>query len=381
MVKRIVWAILLVMSILLVWVGLAQQPATPVHQTTKHLAQGQASQMPLYTEKRLRINLARYPQLRAGIQRMIPMPGLQGAWALAKNKSATASHRLIKTVAFDPQGITTSQNEIFVSAYDHNNKANSVIYVLNKWTGQYIKTLSLQFQDHAGGVAYDPDRQMLWVTGHDGKDSMLYGITQAQIDQYDIRSRLPISYQQVFQITTETNNSTMMYANNALWVGYFTKRGLGNIQELPFGKDASGNLTLGQSAGDQDESIVAATKVYASVGQLQGLTANQRHVLMTSSFGNVDGKLVRYDREAGDKFAKGVSVTMPPYLEAVSYDGDTNRFYMIFESATPVYRVKTKAVVDRILYVDNDVFKTGVTPFTPLLQPEFMDLTRPKTIK
>ena len=48
MVKRIVWAILLVMSILLVWVGLAQQPATPVHQTTKHLAQGQASQMPLY---------------------------------------------------------------------------------------------------------------------------------------------------------------------------------------------------------------------------------------------------------------------------------------------------------------------------------------------
>lgn len=79
MVKRIVWAILLVMSILLVWMGLAQQPATPVHQTTKHLAQGQASQMPLYTEKRLRINLARYPQLRAGIQRMIPMPGLQGA--------------------------------------------------------------------------------------------------------------------------------------------------------------------------------------------------------------------------------------------------------------------------------------------------------------
>ncbi|WP_224228482.1 hypothetical protein [Weissella cibaria] len=161
----------------------------------------------------------------------------------------------------------------------------------------------------------------------------------------------------------------------------FHQTGLGNIQELPFGKDASGNLTLGQSAGEQDESIVAATKVYASVGQLQGLTANQRHVLMTSSFGNVDGKLVRYDREAGDKFTKGVSVTMPPYLEAVSYDGDTNRFYMIFESATPVYRVKTKAVVDRILYVDNDVFKTGVTPFTPLLQPEFMDLTRPKTIK
>ncbi|WP_167711151.1 hypothetical protein [Weissella cibaria] len=45
---------------------------------------------------------------------------------------------------------------------------------------------------------------------------------------------------------------------------------------------------------------------------------------------------------------------MPPYLEAVLYDGDTNRFYMIFESATP---------------------------FTPLLQPEFMDLTRPRTIK
>ena len=69
---------------------------------------------------------------------------------------------------------------------------------------------------------------------------------------------------------------------------------------------------------------------------------------MTSSFGNVDGKLVQYDREAGDKFTKGGSVTMPPYLEAVLYDGDTNRFYMIFESATP---------------------------FTPLLQPEFMDIS------
>lgn len=37
--------------------------ATPVHQITKHLAKGQASQTPLYTENRLRTNLARPPKI------------------------------------------------------------------------------------------------------------------------------------------------------------------------------------------------------------------------------------------------------------------------------------------------------------------------------
>ena len=83
--------------------------------------------------------------------------------------------------------------------------------MLNKWTGRYIKTLVLQYQDHAGGISYDPDHQLLWVAGHNGKDSVLYGIAQTDIDSYDIRSKLPIGYQQDFTLKAAINASTVAY--------------------------------------------------------------------------------------------------------------------------------------------------------------------------
>lgn len=79
------------------------------------------------------------------MQYAIALPGLQGAWSLKAGQASVDKHQLIKVDTLDPQGIAVGRNEIFISAYDHAHKANSVIYVLNKWTGRYIKTLVLQY--------------------------------------------------------------------------------------------------------------------------------------------------------------------------------------------------------------------------------------------
>ncbi|WP_349430080.1 hypothetical protein [Weissella confusa] len=374
----IILSVLIIMGAFIFWGLTTHQHISSDLNTVKSddvkVPYGGASQKPLYSDKDFLNRMSPYPVMHDDLQYAIALPGLQGAWSLKAGQASVDKHQLIKVDTLDPQGIAVSRNEIFVSAYDHAHKANSVIYVLNKWTGRYIKTLVLQYQDHAGGISYDSDHQLLWVAGHNGKDSVLYGIAQADIDSYDIRSKLPIGYQQDFTLKTAINASTVAYYDGALWVGYFTRAGLGNVQKFAINGDSNATLMVGQPVGDKDPSIVAGNKLYESVPELQGISANSNHVMITSSFSNADSKLVRFNKGDDGKMTNGMYVTMPPFLEGVNYDGDTDRFYALFESATPVYRIKTKAVVDRIVYIDPKTFNKYALPYKELRNSLGMDL-------
>lgn len=51
-----------------------------------------------------------------------------------------------------PQGITVAGKYILITAYDGAHKHASVIYVLDKKTGNYIKTVQVKGKPHLGGL-------------------------------------------------------------------------------------------------------------------------------------------------------------------------------------------------------------------------------------
>jgi hypothetical protein len=350
---------------------LPDSPAAIIfHRQTGTFKKGGASQDVLYSDDKFVAAMAPYKALTEGLREANAIPGLQGAWSLQNNANPTAKRNLIKVDTFDPQGLAVGGGKIYISAYDHSHKANSVIFVLNKKTGNYEKTIVLQHQDHAGGIAYDGDRNLLWVAGHDKQGAKMYAIKTSTIASYNILSEVPIAYAATYNLETSNNASTVTYFDHALWVGFFSVKGEGNIQEFEVKTNADNQMTIGrQWAGSDNIADVSSTRLITGVNQMQGLAANDTAVLMTSSFSNKNSKIIRYERRADGSLQNGTYVTMPPYLETVAFDGDTGRFYALFESATPAYRDKTKAVVDRVLYVDANIFSRYDKPYKDLRTP------------
>jgi hypothetical protein len=333
--------------------------------------QGSASQQELYSDDQFVTAMKPYKALSEGLRKADAIPGLQGAWSLKNDKDVTVKRDMVEVNTFDPQGLAVGNGHIFISAYDHSKQANSVIFVLDKKTGEYQKTIVLQHKDHAGGIAYDADRHMLWVAGYQKGNATLYAVTDDVIDNYDINSQVPVAYAASFNLETNNNTSTVAYFKNSLWVGFFTEKGQGNVQQFDISKRDDGSMTIGrQWAGSTNPNDVTSSKLIDGINQLQGIAASDDAVVMTSSFSNRDSKLVRYERDKNNNLKKGTYVIMPPYLESVAFDGDSGRMYMLFESATPAYRTKTNAVVDRVLYVDNSVFSKYDMPYKELLNPD-----------
>ena len=97
------------------------------------------------------------------------IPGLKNTRTLLTEKGATQA----MCTSMTPQGLAVTEDYVLVSAYCSTYKHNSVIYVIDKETHNFIKEVVLPGQPHAGGLAYDPDHKILWYS------SNINGIAQA----------------------------------------------------------------------------------------------------------------------------------------------------------------------------------------------------------
>ena len=66
------------------------------------------------------------------------------------------------------QGITKVRDNIVLSAYDYTGKGYSILYVMNS-EGRLMRVINLGFKAHVGGLAYDEDRDLLWITAARGQ--------------------------------------------------------------------------------------------------------------------------------------------------------------------------------------------------------------------
>lgn len=66
------------------------------------------------------------------------------------------------------QGFTNARGNLLISAYDKTGSKNSVVYVMNR-AGSLIRKVDMGTMAHVGGLAYDEDNDLLWITGPDGR--------------------------------------------------------------------------------------------------------------------------------------------------------------------------------------------------------------------
>ncbi len=84
-------------------------------------------------------------------------------------ESSNLDYSNIKKDEFTPQGyviISGTYPSILITAYSNND--NSRVYIYNKEKGKYLGYISLNNANHVGGITYDPENDVLFITASNG---------------------------------------------------------------------------------------------------------------------------------------------------------------------------------------------------------------------
>lgn len=132
-----------------------------------------------------------------------------------------------------PQGITVTDTYMFSTAYCAKHEHNSVMYMMDKETGEYLKTIVLRGKTHAGGIAYVESANGIWVTTNQGSikgQGELSLISMDAIENYDLAtSRAPIEYAAVQSLAETSVASSLAYYDDYLMVGHFDETEKGTV--------------------------------------------------------------------------------------------------------------------------------------------------------
>lgn len=258
-----------------------------------------------------------------------------------------------------PQGLAVNKDYLFISAYCYTQKHNSVIYLLDKKTGSLLKEIVLDGIPHAGGLAYDKNHDLLWVTSEKGDTAQVITLSLKDIEAYDfISSSDPIAYTDSIELPDIKRASTITVHGDDLYVGYFNDeetsvmhRYLISTTENDRGKEVHA-LDTGKSTEEAYPDDVD------KIGkEIQGLAFyNEKLMLSRSSGRKKDSTLLSFNRlkENEDFTDKNASteITMPSYLEQIAVDG--KQLYILFESGAYPYRDHGDPSIDRVLRVEID---------------------------
>ncbi len=263
--------------------------------------------------------------------------------------------------AMTPQGLTMARQYLLISAYDGEHQHSSVIYVLNKRTGKYLKTLQLPGRPHLGGIAYDPKGKNIWVTGSLGKSSALMSFSFKALENYRQGARLPIKYNHQIPIPSMERASTVTYYDDQLFVGFFNMDGRGKVASYPISRSGKNRNSI---TNNEIESITGSVSWSDPSGQttmdkrIQGIAIYQGKIFLSQSYSSKDSKLYIFPTTAlnslNEKNAERV-INMPPYLEQIyAYDG---QLLCLFESGAKQYANPRITVMDRVLSINiNSLF-------------------------
>lgn len=89
------------------------------------------------------------------------IPGLKQSQSLKQTKNG---NRAVLANDMVPQGLAIlNEDYLVISAYSKSKKFNSVLWLIERKTGKFIKTIVLENKEHLGAIAYDNDNQVLWI--------------------------------------------------------------------------------------------------------------------------------------------------------------------------------------------------------------------------
>ncbi len=288
------------------------------------------------------------PETAALIQNTYVVPGLRATRTLA---AGTDGISMCTTMT--PQGMTVTEDYLFISAYCYHQTHNSVLYMIDRESGELIKEIVLQGRDHCGGMAYDPDHRIVWVSGGTTGAAKAVAYTLESLENYSLDDSMePLEPLYRYTLATITRNSYMNYADGALYIGYFSKSGLSQLQRLNLTENGGLNAQIIDSYDSRIESVMADYTVETS-GQIQGVAlyedSDPMWLMLSKSFGIYDSTLQFFNfnlTSYTDTLAEAVT-RLPMKLEQITEaDG---QLYCLFESAAYPYRTQPGVKIDRVL--------------------------------
>ena len=279
------------------------------------------------------------------------IPGLESARTLLDN----GAKRFSVCTGMTPQGIAVSGQYLFISAYCQSKNHNSVIFVVDKETHDFVKEVVLPNKAHVGSLAYDARNDNLWVCGSRNGIAQVNALDMESIEAYDFSEGWePISFLHVNNILDIPRSSFMPYQAPYLYVGYYSTQedstikkyevqDDGNIRSVPVEHPAS---KVRQGVAEEDDLKISP---YA-----QGMTFLGDILFLSYSMGIFPSRLAAYQvsdgvRDFTDEMALE-DIRLPYMLEQIYMDGGT--MYLLFESGAYPYRYLPGLSVDRVLKID-----------------------------
>ena len=258
-----------------------------------------------------------------------------------------------------PQGLAVNKDYLFISAYCQTKEHNSVIYVLEKKSGSFIKEIVLDGIPHAGGLAYDNNHELLWVTSEKGDTAQVITLSLKDIEAYDFAdSAEPITYTDSIELPEIKRASTITVHGDDLYVAHFDDEETSVMHRYLISTTANdkGEEVHALDTGKSTEE--ASPDDVDKIGkEIQGLAFYQEKLMLSRSSGRKhDSTLLSFDRlEENENFTDknaSTEITMPSYLEQIAVDG--KQLYILFESGAYPYRAHGNPSIDRVLRVEID---------------------------
>lgn len=319
-----------------------REPST-VRQTTNEQAVVYAS------EKQMKRKLSLFfPQIAKKMKRSYVVPGMQATESLAGEFRAVSM-----CTSMTPQGMCVTEDYILISAYCYTHRHNSVLYLLDRVTGAYIKTIALAGKAHVGGLAYDSRHRNVWVSGSSNEAAKAVCYTLDSILDYDISAGKPLRSVYNYTLSTIVRNSYLCYADDALLIGLFLTGKESMLEWFYLAENGALRSQISANYNAYHE-YVATDLTVSTSGLIQGVAKEGDKLFLSKSCGPYDSVLQIHSFEENktsfmDSEAD-VILRLPQKLEQICVaDGEV---YCLFESEAYAYRAQPALVIDRILVFD-----------------------------
>ena len=142
--------------------------------------------------------------------------------------------------SFAPQGMCFAGDYIIISAYDRNSSLNTVLYVIDKSTKAYLKTIVLSNGPHAGGLAYDGSN--VWICNGTSVSAIKLSSIKTAVSKSSDSVSLSYAVTRAAGITA----SFMTYYNNKLWIGTFNETSTDYMYAYTIGGKTGDSPTITQ---------------------------------------------------------------------------------------------------------------------------------------
>lgn len=278
------------------------------------------------------------------------VPGLKSTRTLKVKEDKAAAI----CTSMTPQGLAITEKYILVSAYCKTKEHDSVIYVIDKETRQFVKEIVLNTKAHVGGMAYDTMNQILWITGQGSTWAQANAITMEHLENYSFKEGgHAIEFDMSYNLYKIKRASFMTYHDGALFVGFFTQDNASVIEKYLINADGTlyekEDMNLKRTVGVTGP-VAYAVSMQVISGKVQGMAFYNNKILLTRSWGILPSEvqIFNYSRYGILSTSEAYkTIKFPERLEQIYQDGGS--IYALFESGAYAYRMSSINRIDRVV--------------------------------